>query len=137
MIGLVFPYKPQTTVLEKQIAAIELIKSEEGFIWYAKKDSDGKYRIGYSTPSYQGARISKMLAEIALHNYLKKEVFPYVPDSFSVNQYAVYSSLIYNFGRTGAKQFIVNKSIDCKRILVYNKSIQKNRRQREYELCVK
>lgn len=83
-----------------------------------------------------------MLAEIELHNYLQKEVFPYVPNSLPDNQYIVYSSLIYNFGRTGAKKFLINNKVDCNAILGYNKSKcgkykLTNRRQREYELCVK
>jgi GH24 family phage-related lysozyme (muramidase) len=136
---------PTATVVDlelvnKQESAKDFIKSNEGFLWKAKSDSDGIYRIGYSTPSYQGARTTKMLAEVAFHNYLQTEVFPYIPEGLSFNHYALYADLIFNFGRTGAKQFYKNGRIDCERILTntgsmcgqYNLS---NRRIKEYELC--
>ena len=125
-----------------QKQAIEFIKENEGFIVKARVDSDGVYRVGYSTPSKKGVRITKVEAEKELIKYTSKEVFPNIPNNLSKNHYILYADLIFNFGKAGAKQFLQNDKINCEKLLVnfsskcgkYNLS---NRRIKEYKLCVK
>gem|GEM_PF-7009404 len=132
--------KPET--FQKQQIASKFIKSEEGFLWHAKKEGDGVWRIGYSTPSHPGAHTSKMLAEIAFHNYNQKNVFRYIPENTSTIHYILMASLIYGSGIGGLQKFMIDGKIDCNLILKYDSiknSEEKltNRRRREYNLCIK
>lgn len=127
----------------KQKQAIEFIKSSEGLKLKAYKCAKSEVSIGYGTKSHHGEVITQEVAEKRFVQYLDDNVWKYIPNTLSVNQYAVYASLEYNLGHYKAKNLLVNGKLDCKRILLYDKVDNKvnkgiiNRRQREYELCVK
>lgn len=132
---------------EKQKIAKSFIESLEGVRLTAYKDTKGRYSIGYGTKSFRGEKITLATADKRFDRYLEKNVWDKVPNSLSVNQYAVYSSLVYNMPKH-AKSMLVKKTfggykLDCKKILTYRKASGKiskgliKRRQREYELCVK
>lgn len=132
---------------EKQKIAKSFIESLESVRLVAYKDTEGRYSIGYGTKSYRGEKITQEIADKRFNRYLEKNVWGKVPNSLPANQYAVYASLVYNMPKH-AKDMLVKKTfggykLDCKKILTYRKASGKiskgiiNRRQREYELCVK
>lgn len=138
---------------EKQKVAKSFIESLESVRLVAYKDTKGRYSIGYGTKSYRGEKITLATADKRFNRYLEKNVWGKVPNSLSANQYAVYSSLVYNLPGH-AKDMLVKQNwvirlftgrkykLDCKNILTYRKADGKinegviKRRQQEYELCV-
>lgn len=142
------------SVKDKQVQAANFIKSVEGLKLDVYNCSKTEISIGYGTRATYGGEITHELANKFFNRYTQNRVWKYVPESISANQYAVYSSLVYNIPEH-AKNMLIKRNwfmrlftkydykLDCKRILRYNlvdgkinKGIM-NRRQREYELCVK
>lgn len=146
-------YKLEPTIVEKQKSASVFIKSVEGLKLKAYECAKGEISIGYGTRSYLGEEITLIEADKRFDRYLNKRVWHKVPESMSINQYAVYSSLVYNIP-AWANDMLIKRNwimrlftrydyvLDCKKILNYRKvdgEINQgiiNRRIKEYKLCV-
>jgi GH24 family phage-related lysozyme (muramidase) len=138
----------------KQKQASKFIKSVEGLELKTYSCAKKEMSIGYGTRSYYGGEITPLIANKLFNKYLNNRVWKRVPESMSDNHYTVYSSLVYNIPGHANNLLIKRNwfmrlftkydySVDCKKILNYRKVDGKvnkgiiNRRQREYELCVK
>lgn len=150
-------YTPEPTISEKQKLAIEFIQSVEGLKLYSYLCPGGRWSIGYGTKSFgwvlpygpngktevPGERINKAQAYKRMVKYLNANVWQQVPVGLPINEYAVYSSLVYNLPYGKPKKLLKNGRLDCNRILLYDRVSDKVnegikiRRQKEYELCKK
>lgn len=147
-----YTIEPEPTILEKQQAAIEFIKTLEGLKLFSYPCTAKRWTIGYGTKSFgsydennkpiPGEYISLAEAEERYLSYLHKEVFNRVPVGLNKRHYAVYASLEYNLGHSTAKKLLGSDgTLDCERILLYyNVAGEKdggveNRRIKEYNLC--